>query len=240
MWIIIKLISNIDQCKPDSDKMEALQFYWNSYLLNYFYLVMIIMLMIIWVQILKLLRVRYDCSLKIFMLINSKIRKNNIAYIMIHFIFSFLAINLVSDVANINNHMLLSLLSWLSILMWLIIILIKYPEVFSLSFFSQIDSQNTSTITYLTLIKLILHTALFFVTNNSISIVFFSLSVIVHAFIAVHFMFISKDSFLFQVYNRKNNGIKYRWVSFYQLHTIFIFTKFKFYCSHWVKPVYAI
>ena len=155
--------------------MEALQFYWKSYLLNYFYLVMIIFLMVVWVQILKLIWVRYDCSLKIFMLINSKINKNNIAYIMIHFIFLFLAINLVSDIANINNHMLLSLLSWLSILMWLIIILIKCSEVLSLSFCSQIDSQNTSTFTYLTLVKLVLHTALFFTTNNSISIVIFSL-----------------------------------------------------------------
>ena len=140
MLVNINLILNIVQCKADSDKMEALQFYWNSYLLNYFYLVIIIILMVVWVQILKLMRVRYDCSLKIFILINSKINKNNIAYIMIHFIFSFLAINLVSDVANINNHMLLSLLSWLSILMWLIIILIKCPEVLSLSFCSQIDS----------------------------------------------------------------------------------------------------
>ena len=170
--------------------------------------------MVVWVQILKLMRVRYDCSWKIFMLINSKINKNNIAYIMIHFIFSFLAINLVSDITNINNHMLLSVLSWLSILMWLIIILIKWPEVLSLKFCSQIDSQNTSTITYLTLIKLILHTALFFTTNNFISIVIFSLSVIVHALIAAYFTFISKDSFLFQVYSRKMNGIKYRWVSF--------------------------
>ena len=190
MRININLILNIVQCKPDSDKMEALQFYWNSYLLNYFYLIMIIMLMIIWVQILKLFQVRYDCSLKILMLINTKISKNNIAYILIHFIFSFLAINLISDIASINNHVLLSLLSWLSILMWITIILIKCPEVLSLSFFSQIGTQNTSTFTYLTLVKLALHTALFFVTNNSISIVIFSLSVIVHALIAAYFVLI--------------------------------------------------
>ena len=170
--------------------MEALHFYWNSYLFNYFYLIMIVILMIIWVQILKLLRVRYDWSLKIFKWINTKISKNNIAYIMIHFIFSFLAINLVSDIANINNHMMLSLLSLLSILMWLIIILIKCPEVLSLSFCSQIDYQNASTFTYLTLVKLTLHTALFFTTYNPISIVIFSLSVVVHVFIAAYFIFI--------------------------------------------------
>ena len=165
---------------------------------------------------------RYDCSLKIFMRINTNINKNIIAYIMVHFIFSFLAINLVSDIANIKNHMMLSLLSWLSILMWIIIILMKYPEVFTLSFCSQIDSQNTSTITYLTLVKLVLHTVLFFTTNNSISIAIFSLSVIVHVLIAAYFIFKSKDNFLLQIYNRKMNGIKYRWVSFYQLYVIWI------------------
>ena len=136
--------------------------------------------------------------------------KTNFSYIFIHFISLFFVISMINDIVNINNHMILSILLLLFIISVLIILFYNYPEVLSLPFLSQIDTQNTSVFTYLTLAKLALQATLFFVTDGSISIIIFILLMIVYALVVLYFTVVSKGNSLLQNYNRKMNGIKYR------------------------------
>ena len=190
--------------------MGRIQLYWESSLLNYFYLIAIIIMFIIWMQILKCLQYKFSCCSKIYQFTLSRLNKTNFAYIFIHFISLFFVISMINDIASINNHMILSILLLLLIISVLIILFYNYPEVLSLPFLSQVDTQNTSILTYLTFAKLALQATLFFVTDGSISTIIFILLMLVYALAVLYFIFASKGNSLLQNYNRKMNGIKYR------------------------------
>ena len=171
---------NIVHWKQDSNRMGRIQLYWESSLLNYFYLIAIIIMFIIWMQILKCLQYKFSCCSKIYQFTLSRLNKTNFAYIFIHFISLFFVISMINDIASINNHMILSILLLLLIISVLIILFYNYPEVLSLPFLSQVDTQNTSILTYLTFAKLALQATLFFVTDGSISTIIFILLMLVY------------------------------------------------------------
>ena len=208
--LIYNKFLNIVHWKQDSNRMEKLQLYWESSLMNYFYPITIIIIFIIWMQILKCLQYKFSCCSKLYQFTLSRMNKTNFTYIFIHFISLFFVISMINDITNINNHMILSILLLLLIISVLIILFYNYPEVLSLPFLSQIDTQNTSILTYLTFAKLALQATLFFVTDGSISIIIFILLMIVYALVVLYFTVASKGNSLLQSYNRKMNGIKYR------------------------------
>ena len=161
-------------------------------------------------QILKCLQYKFSCCSKLYQFTLSRMDKTKFVYIFIHFISLFFVISMINDIANINNHMILTILLLLLIISVLIILFYNYPEALSLPFLSQIDTQNSSVFTYLTFAKLSLQTTLFFVTDGSISIIIFILLMIVYALAVLYFIVVSKGNSLLQSYNRKMNGIKYR------------------------------
>ena len=201
---------NIVHWKQDSNRMERLQLYWESLLLNYFYLITVIIIFIIWMQILKCLQYKFSCCSKLYQFTLSRIDKNKFAYIFIHFISLFFVISMINDITSINNHMILSILLLLLVISVLVILFYNYPEELSLQFLSQVDTQNTSIFTYLTFAKLALQATLFFVTDGLVSIIIFILLMLVYALIVLYFIIVSKSNSLLQSYNRKMNGIKYR------------------------------
>ena len=207
--LIYNIYLNIVHWKQDSSRMERLQFYWESSLMNYFYLITMIIIFIIWMQILKCLQYKFRCCSKLYQFTLSRMDKTKFAYIFIHFIFLFFVISMINDITSINNHMILSILLLLFIISVLIILFYNYPEVLSLQLLSQIDTQNTSVFTYLTFAKLALQVTLFFVSDRPISIIIFILLMLVYALFVLYFTFASKGNSLLQSYNRKMNGIKY-------------------------------
>ena len=62
------------------------------------------------------------------------ITKQRIAFIIIHIFSSFLLINLLSDALNLKIHTVLSLTSFAAFMTTAIFLMIKYPEVYTISF----------------------------------------------------------------------------------------------------------
>ena len=63
-----------------------------------------------------------------------KINKKRIAFIVIYVFLSFILINLLSDALNLNDHTVLSLTSFAIFMTVAIFLMIKYPEVYTISF----------------------------------------------------------------------------------------------------------
>ena len=190
--------------------MEKLQLYWHSTLLNYFYLIVIIAFAFTLAQIIRKLKMKYSYFLKIHNLVWSKMRKSRFAYIFIHYISPFLLISISSDFVHLNKHILLTTILWLLILIVPIIILIKYPEVFSLEFYHQIDVQNSYVFTSLILIKSIFYMLMFNVSSESFATIIFILFFILHAWIVIYFVKGSKEDSVLKVIKKKVNWIKYK------------------------------
>ena len=127
-------------------------------------------------------------------------------------ILSFVGINFISDLIVINNHMMLSLLSWLAFLVIFISMFTRYPEVFTRAFISEIDKDNPTSFSLLTLVKIVLHMLLFSFNSFGLIIVVYFLEILVFSISILTFFIANKETTLFQIYSRKMNGIKYRFV----------------------------
>ena len=176
--------------------MEKLQLYWHSTLFNYFYLIVIITFAIIFVQIIRKLKTKYSYFLKMHNFIRSIMRESRISYIFIHYISPFLIISISSDIVHIDKHILSTIILWLFILIMPIIILIKYPEVFSWEFYFQIDIQNSPVFTSFILIKSIFYMLMFNVSSGSFATIIFILFFILHVLIIIYLAKGSKDGCL--------------------------------------------
>ena len=91
-------------CKPGSDKMVDLNLYCQSTILNYFMLIIIILISFWTAVALKYASQKLKYALNFYQLISSKIDKQNIAWLVIHIFLPFLWINLASDAINSSSH----------------------------------------------------------------------------------------------------------------------------------------
>ena len=97
-------IRNMLSCKLGTDKMVDLNFYCQSTILNFFMLIIIILISFWIVVVLKYASQRLKYVLKLYKLVASKIKPQNIAWLIIHLFLPFLLINLVSDAINSSSH----------------------------------------------------------------------------------------------------------------------------------------
>ena len=148
-------------CQTPSAKMTSIQFYWKSTILNYFFLILTIWLFISFVFIMKLRSKRSNWALMIYNHICSKIRKESIAWIIIHAILPFIWINIIYDSINTKSQPILSSILFMILIIWFFAILINAPQIYTLTFLSSIDKWSPISFTYLTLAKIITHAWLF-------------------------------------------------------------------------------
>ena len=96
-------------CKLGTDKMVDLNFYCQSTILNYFMLIIIILISF-WIAVaFKYVSQRLKYVLNFYQLISSKIDKQNIAWLLIHIFLPFLLINLISDATNSSSHQIIAI-----------------------------------------------------------------------------------------------------------------------------------
>ena len=196
-------------CKLGTDKMAELQFYCQSTVLNYFMLLVIILAFLWIVFALKFASRRLNFVSKWYKFIISKLKIQSIAWISIHIFWPFLWINLISDAINSSNHLGLSLLSFLFFAVCVIILMIKLPSVFTLTFVKSIDHNDSSLLTLLTILKSICHALLFSFERRSVQVVVLLIEFIVHfPFITTNLM-MNKEKSLFDLYSTKMNGVKH-------------------------------
>ena len=155
-------------CSIGSDKMMEVQFYWQSTLLNYFYLLSIWSIIICLLLIINKFSKNIAFMFKIHMCINSKLNRYKIAWILIHIFFPFLLINLLSDALNASNHVISSLTSFVVLLFSCILLMIKYQNILSLAFVKKIDDNDSSMLTFITILKSITHALLYHFRDSSL------------------------------------------------------------------------
>ena len=77
-------LRNVFHWSNDLERMERIQFYWNSTVMNYFYLISIALLSIVTLIILRKLSVKIQMINKIYLFLRKHINTSNISWIMIH------------------------------------------------------------------------------------------------------------------------------------------------------------
>ena len=102
-------IRNMLFCKLGTDKMVNLNFYCQSTILNYFMLIIIVIISFWTIISLKYASQRLKYALKLYKLIESKITTQNIVWLLIHLFLPFLWINLVSDAINSSSHSIIEI-----------------------------------------------------------------------------------------------------------------------------------
>ena len=130
-----------------STEMADIQFYWQSLLLNYLWLLLVIILLSFFLLLLKATSIKFARVTKIYKCMTNKFDKYKISWIFIYLFLPFLWINLLSDSLNIHDHTFYSLTSFAAFLTIVIFLMIKYPEVFAISFMKKIDDNGSPTFT---------------------------------------------------------------------------------------------
>ena len=179
--------------KFESERMASIQFYCQTTFLNYFNLLMIVILILFTIFLLKLLSNRWKVSLYILKLINKRMNENKIWWIFIHWLLSLTLINLVNDITNLSKHALYSFISLIIFALIFIYLLVSKPSVLSLRFLAKIDSENQVSFTLISIIKSIVLTVIFNFEGLANLIIWASIEIILHLFIiGIHLYSFSK------------------------------------------------
>ena len=86
----------------ESTEMANIQFYCQSTILNYFYLLFIIFLTVLFLMLLKVASNKFRTANKIYMCIVSKIDRQKICWILVYLFLPFIWVNLLSDNICLN------------------------------------------------------------------------------------------------------------------------------------------
>ena len=167
-------ISNIMQplgCNIDP-KISRMQFYCQSTILNYFYLIVQVIMFLLLLKLMKLLSYALFVLQSWLKTIESKICMRDIAWILIHLFLSLILINLVAELLDIRNHFYLTLSSCSFFLGLLILTVIKNPEIMKWTFIADIDLYNPVSFTLLTILKSLIHVWMYLWEGDKLHIFF--------------------------------------------------------------------
>ena len=193
-----------------SDEMTEIQFYWQSTLLNYFYLILIILVLILLLFLTNKILINIKLIAKIYNHIGTKLNRHKIAWTFIYIFSPFLIINLLSDALNASNHIISSLTSYVAISVAIVFLMIKYQEIFTVTFLRRVDENDSSILTFITILKSICHAFLYLFRASPIRRILLLIEYALHfPFIFVGFIGV-KEQTLFSLYSSKMRGVKSR------------------------------
>ena len=191
-----------------STEMADIQFYWQSLLLNYFCLFLVIIILSFFLLLLKATSIKFKKVENIYRWIIIKVDKYKISWIFIYLFLPFLWINLLSDSLNIHDHMFYSLTSFAAFSTIVIFLMIKYPEIFTIKFMKKIDDNGSPIFILFSILKSICHAFLFLYRNLPFRKVFLFIEFALHLpFIFISFIRDNEIS-LFELYSAKMRGVK--------------------------------
>ena len=147
-------------------KLIQMNFYCQITWLNYFYLILFWVILFV---IVKLIKIKSHSSQLFKSLLNTieyRISKEDVAWIFIHLLLTFIMINIAFEVITIERHLYLSFVSFTLIFILIVILVSWHPEIITLSFILSIDRTDYALFTLLTIFKSILHLLMFIVDGD--------------------------------------------------------------------------
>ena len=200
-------------------KLIQMNFYCQTTLLNYFYL---ILFWVILFAVLKLIKIKSQSSELFKSILNTiehRISKEDIAWIFIHLLLTFILINIAFEVITIERHLYLSFASFTLIFILIVILVSWHPEIITWSFILSIDRTNYALFTLLTIFKSILHLLMFIANGDKFHTIIEWIEIGIHL-LMILISFTHKDNRLEkQDYFLQLQVIKY---SFFTLILFFI------------------
>ena len=191
-----------------STEMADIQFYWQSLLLNYFCLFLVIIILSFFLLLIKATSIKFKKVAKIYKCITNKFDKYKISWIFIYLFLPFLWINLLSDSLNIHDHTFYSLASFAAFLTIVIFLMIKYPEIFTINFMKKIDENGSPILILFSILKSICHAFLFLYRNQTLRKVFLFIEFALHLPFILFSFIGDKEINLFELYSTKMKGVK--------------------------------
>ena len=168
--------------------MASVHFYCQTMVLNYWFLILFTLIIVILLLITKYVSLRNQKIHKIYTKIISMVNKNDIAWLILHLILSFFWINLVFDATFIEYHVIHSCISFIFWGILITIVIISSPEVFTYNFILTIDKSSPNPSIILLLIKNIISILLFVLEGRQIRLYLsVALWLIYLCFILIHF-----------------------------------------------------
>ena len=116
----------------------------------------------VFMMFLKVTSNKFRRAYIIYLCIVSKIDRQKIFWILIYLFLPFIWVNLLSDIINFYDHTFYSLTSLTAFSIAIIFLMIRYPEVFTLSLMKNTDSNASPIIILISILKSIWHAFLFF------------------------------------------------------------------------------
>ena len=108
-----------------------------------------------------------------------------------------------------HSNLFLSLLSFIIFAICLILLLIKFPSVFTIAFIESIDKNTSLFLTVLTMLKSVLHALMFALENWSMLVAVLLAELAMHVPFIVSSLTKSTDKVLFDIYFSKMLGVKH-------------------------------
>ena len=192
----------------ESTEMANIQFYCQSTILNYFYLIFIIFLTVLFMMFLKVTSNKFRRAYIIYLCIVSKIDRQKIFWILIYLFLPFIWVNLLSDIINFYDHTFYSLTSLTAFSIAIIFLMIRYPEVFTLSLMKNTDSNASPIIILISILKSIWHAFLFFYRDQPLRRILLLMEFGIHLPVILKSFISNKEINLFELYSAKMRGIK--------------------------------
>ena len=145
---------------------------------------------------------------QIYLCIVGKIDRQKICWILIYLFLSFIWVNLLSDIINFHDHTIYSLTSLTAFSIAIIFLMIKYPEVFTLSLMKNTDSNASPIIILISILKSIWHAFLFFYRDQPLRRILLLMEFGIHLPVTLKSFISNKEINLFELYSAKMRGIK--------------------------------
>ena len=169
-FMTIKKLINLFNWTTESDRMASIQFYWQATILNYFNLIVLLIIFILCVYFVNMLAKKFEVLISLNSYIQDKIDSSKIVWMFIHLLLPMFIINLIEDVTNFNRYPLHCLASLMIFTLMLIYLILKKASIFSVAFMAKIDQVSPLKFTLLTIIKSIILSVMFVIESRNIYI----------------------------------------------------------------------
>ena len=170
-------------------KMTSVQFYCQTTILNYIGFIVLINLIVIFAFIIKWRSLNDNWASRTNKYFAIYINKQSIAWMWVHVILPFVCINIIYEVSDLKQHLIMSLILFSLITALLIALMVKVPEVFTLKFIEEIDTQSPISFTFLTCIKIVVHACMFTTDSKSLHTIWIFAEFVIYLIMGKHFIY---------------------------------------------------
>ena len=207
--ISYSIVSKVFNWNVEYERMAKIQYFWQSAFLNYFSIISFALIFLSLFVILKYLMRKIDWLTYVYNFICIIAWKQNIIWIVIHLQFRFILTNMIYDALSMRNHMTLSLVSFLILLIAVVSLLIKDSSIFTWKFLKEVDRTMPAKVATLSLIICVFDSLWFTIEILWLNILIMIWILTYHIFIAFFCLLVKIDKSLYISYTMKMNGIKH-------------------------------